>query len=193
MYPGSSSPSLSAQFSGMSVGRDRSASAAPSFSPASSSPVAPGGFSLAGQLPPGWEGRQDRTGRLYFVNHISKTTQWEDPRPLPPGWEMKYDEKVKRRYFIDHNSKATTWVDPRPPFMMPPSAKPIPLQFQANHNMNAIASATQAALASQEGMSSPAPSAADKKPAGDTELQWYKDVLQMALSDKTLTSDEDRL
>jgi hypothetical protein len=40
----------------------------------------------------GWEARQDRTGRLYFVDHVRKCTSWEDPRPLPPGWECKADE-----------------------------------------------------------------------------------------------------
>lgn len=34
-----------------------------------------------GDLPPNWERRFDsRTGWPYFVNHLTKTTQWEDPR-----------------------------------------------------------------------------------------------------------------
>lgn len=34
-----------------------------------------------GQLPEGWEKREDpTTGRHYFVNHVNRTTQWEDPR-----------------------------------------------------------------------------------------------------------------
>ncbi|XP_034946400.1 uncharacterized protein [Chelonus insularis] len=33
------------------------------------------------QLPPGWECRYDvRIGRSYFINHINRTTTWEDPR-----------------------------------------------------------------------------------------------------------------
>ncbi|RMC09397.1 hypothetical protein DUI87_14405 [Hirundo rustica rustica] len=32
-----------------------------------------------GPLPPGWEKRQDN-GRVYYVNHNTRTTQWEDPR-----------------------------------------------------------------------------------------------------------------
>uniref|UniRef100_A0A8C5NPC7 E3 ubiquitin-protein ligase n=1 Tax=Junco hyemalis TaxID=40217 RepID=A0A8C5NPC7_JUNHY len=71
-----------------------------------------------GPLPPGWEKRQDN-GRVYYVNHNTRTTQWEDPRtqgmiqepPLPPGWEMKYtNESV--RYFVDHNTRTTTFKDP---------------------------------------------------------------------------------
>ncbi|KAE8599162.1 hypothetical protein XENTR_v10017086 [Xenopus tropicalis] len=73
-----------------------------------------------GPLPPGWERRVDSTDRVYFVNHNTKTTQWEDPRtqglqnedPLPEGWEIRYTrEGVK--YFVDHNTKTTTFSDPR--------------------------------------------------------------------------------
>uniref|UniRef100_A0A4W5JVN4 E3 ubiquitin-protein ligase n=1 Tax=Hucho hucho TaxID=62062 RepID=A0A4W5JVN4_9TELE len=75
-----------------------------------------------GALPPGWEKRQDN-GRVYFVNHNTRTTQWEDPRtqgmiqepPLPPGWEMKYTTEGVR-YFVDHNSRTTSFKDPRPGF-----------------------------------------------------------------------------
>uniref|UniRef100_A0A8C7PWK9 E3 ubiquitin-protein ligase n=1 Tax=Oncorhynchus mykiss TaxID=8022 RepID=A0A8C7PWK9_ONCMY len=66
--------------------------------------------------------RQDN-GRVYFVNHNTRTTQWEDPRtqgmiqepPLPPGWEMKYTTEGVR-YFVDHNSRTTSFKDPRPGF-----------------------------------------------------------------------------
>ncbi|XP_075045216.1 NEDD4-like E3 ubiquitin-protein ligase WWP2 isoform X2 [Mixophyes fleayi] len=75
-----------------------------------------------GPLPNGWEKRQDN-GRVYYVNHNTRTTQWEDPRTqgmiqepaLPPGWEMKYTSEGIR-YFVDHNNRATTFKDPRPGF-----------------------------------------------------------------------------
>jgi hypothetical protein len=63
----------------------------------------------------------DNQGRSYFVNHLSKTTQWEDPRrmeihsfdiPLPNGFEMCYTREG-RVYFLDHNTKTTTFQDPR--------------------------------------------------------------------------------
>ncbi|CAG9771972.1 unnamed protein product [Ceutorhynchus assimilis] len=78
-----------------------------------------------GPLPSGWERRVQPEGRVYFVNHKNRTTQWEDPRtqgqeigdidelPLPPGWEIRYTEDNKR-YFVDHNTKTTTFDDPRP-------------------------------------------------------------------------------
>uniref|UniRef100_A0A3B3HLK6 NEDD4 E3 ubiquitin protein ligase a n=1 Tax=Oryzias latipes TaxID=8090 RepID=A0A3B3HLK6_ORYLA len=30
-------------------------------------------------LPPGWEERQDNLGRIYYVNHETRTTQWQRP------------------------------------------------------------------------------------------------------------------
>ncbi|KAJ0069455.1 hypothetical protein NL108_006047, partial [Boleophthalmus pectinirostris] len=86
----------------------------PSGAPVENDPLGP--------LPPGWEKRQDN-GRMYFVNHNTRTTQWDDPRtqglvkehPLPPGWEMKYTPEGVR-YFVDHNSRTTTFKDPRPGF-----------------------------------------------------------------------------
>jgi atrophin-1 interacting protein 5 (WW domain-containing E3 ubiquitin protein ligase 1) len=69
----------------------------------------------------GWQMMHDNQGRTYFVNHISKITQWEDPRcmdshifdiPLPNGFEMRYT-KQGQVYFVDHNTKTTTFRDPR--------------------------------------------------------------------------------
>ncbi|XP_077975149.1 NEDD4-like E3 ubiquitin-protein ligase WWP1 isoform X2 [Styela clava] len=74
-----------------------------------------------GAMPKGWEKRMDENGRVYFVNHNTRTTQWEDPRtqgmvneePLPPGWEIRFTPEGVR-YFVDHNKKETTFTDPRP-------------------------------------------------------------------------------
>lgn len=72
-------------------------------------------------LPEGWDRREDPNGRVYYVNHKNRTTQWEDPRtqgqtreePLPPGWEMrKTDAGVL--YYVDHNTRTTQFQDPRP-------------------------------------------------------------------------------
>lgn len=77
-----------------------------------------------GPLPAGWERRKQPEGRVYYVNHKNRTTQWEDPRtqgqetgidepPLPDGWEMRLTEDGVR-YFVDHNTRTTTFQDPRP-------------------------------------------------------------------------------
>ncbi len=70
-----------------------------------------------GSLPDGWEKRVEPNGRVYFVNHKNRTTQWEDPRtqgkqmgeePLPTGWEMRLTEDGVQ-YFVDHNTRTTTF------------------------------------------------------------------------------------
>nr|VZI44916.1 unnamed protein product [Spirometra erinaceieuropaei] len=71
-----------------------------------------------GPLPEGYERRRDPNGRVYYVNHITRTTQWEDPRqstaPLPDGWEMRYTSDGFP-FYVDHNTKTTTFKDPRHP------------------------------------------------------------------------------
>uniref|UniRef100_A0A8C6Q384 E3 ubiquitin-protein ligase n=1 Tax=Nothobranchius furzeri TaxID=105023 RepID=A0A8C6Q384_NOTFU len=73
-----------------------------------------------GPLPHGWEKRTDANGRVYFVHHPTRSTQWEDPRtqgllnekPLPEGWEMRFTVDGIP-YFVDHNRRTTTYIDPR--------------------------------------------------------------------------------
>ncbi|OXA62079.1 E3 ubiquitin-protein ligase Su(dx) [Folsomia candida] len=79
-----------------------------------------------GPLPDGWERRVRPDGRTYWINHVNKTTQWEDPRVmgtndsttssdgLPPGWEIRVTEDGVE-YFVDHNTRSTTFNDPREP------------------------------------------------------------------------------
>ncbi|XP_016056307.1 PREDICTED: NEDD4-like E3 ubiquitin-protein ligase WWP2 isoform X1 [Miniopterus natalensis] len=60
-------------------------------------------------LPAGWEQRELPNGRVYYVDHNTKTTTWE--RPLPPGWEKRTDPRG-RFYYVDHNTRTTTWQRP---------------------------------------------------------------------------------
>uniref|UniRef100_A0A672ZKX5 E3 ubiquitin-protein ligase n=1 Tax=Sphaeramia orbicularis TaxID=375764 RepID=A0A672ZKX5_9TELE len=79
-----------------------------------------GEFDPLGPLPLGWEKRTDSNGRVYFVHHPTRSTQWEDPRtqgllnekPLPEGWEMRFTVDGIP-YFVDHNRRTTTYIDPR--------------------------------------------------------------------------------
>ncbi|KRZ87044.1 NEDD4-like E3 ubiquitin-protein ligase WWP2 [Trichinella sp. T8] len=73
------------------------------------------------QLPEGWERRQDpASGRFYYLNHNTRTTQWEHPlqsnsllsEALPPGWDTGYTSEGIQ-FFIDHNTRTTTYNDPR--------------------------------------------------------------------------------
>nr|XP_055048530.1 NEDD4-like E3 ubiquitin-protein ligase WWP2 isoform X2 [Misgurnus anguillicaudatus] len=63
----------------------------------------------ADALPTGWEQRILPHGRVYYVDHNTKTTTWE--RPLPPGWEKRVDQRG-RFYYVDHNTRTTTWQRP---------------------------------------------------------------------------------
>jgi len=48
-----------------------------------------GGGDDLGPLPPGWEKATTPTGQIYFMNHITKTTQWEDPRKAINNQRLK--------------------------------------------------------------------------------------------------------
>ncbi|XP_071345799.1 NEDD4-like E3 ubiquitin-protein ligase WWP2 isoform X2 [Trachinotus anak] len=65
--------------------------------------------STTDSLPAGWEQRVLPHGRVYYVDHNTKTTTWE--RPLPPGWEKRVDQQG-RFYYVDHNTRTTTWQRP---------------------------------------------------------------------------------
>eukprot|EP00794_Sanderia_malayensis_P018717 gene18716-20606_t len=73
------------------------------------------------ELPVGWEMRTTDDGKIYYIDHNSRATQWEHPgtnkrkfvsEDLPFGWEKATDEDGKD-IFIDHVHKRTTYVDPR--------------------------------------------------------------------------------
>uniref|UniRef100_A0A8C7SIE5 E3 ubiquitin-protein ligase n=1 Tax=Oncorhynchus mykiss TaxID=8022 RepID=A0A8C7SIE5_ONCMY len=68
-----------------------------------------------------WERRVDDRGRIYYVDHNTRTTTWQRPTmesvlqnedPLPQGWEIRYTREGVR-YFVDHNTRTTTFSDPR--------------------------------------------------------------------------------
>jgi len=87
-------------------------------------------------LPPGWQSEKTSTGQVYFINHLTKTTTWDDPRqlynlpsnqneishelrlkisqsiPLPHNWEEARNANGDV-YFINHNNRTTCWEDPR--------------------------------------------------------------------------------
>ncbi|XP_015176025.1 PREDICTED: E3 ubiquitin-protein ligase Nedd-4 isoform X5 [Polistes dominula] len=54
-----------------------------------------------GPLPEGWEERVHRDGRIFFIDHNTRTTQWEDPRMSNPqiaGPAVPYSRDYKRKY-----------------------------------------------------------------------------------------------
>jgi protein yorkie len=97
-----------------------------------------------GPLPPGWEETHTQEGQKYYMNHITKSTQWEDPRitvsqlplhqnnqhvaqisggpggSLPHGWEQGTTPEGEI-YYIDHSTHRTQWHDPRIPQSQQPN------------------------------------------------------------------------
>jgi hypothetical protein len=72
-------------------------------------------------LPEGWERRMSKRGKIYYVDHNTRSTSWNlptastpsaDPEKLPPGWEMRHTPEG-RPYFVDHNNLTSTYDDPR--------------------------------------------------------------------------------
>ncbi|QQP54604.1 E3 ubiquitin-protein ligase, partial [Caligus rogercresseyi] len=54
-----------------------------------------------GPLPEGWEERVHTDGRIFFIDHNSRSTQWEDPRisnPTIAGPAVPYNRDYKRKY-----------------------------------------------------------------------------------------------
>ncbi|THD21695.1 E3 ubiquitin-protein ligase NEDD4 [Fasciola hepatica] len=67
---------------------------------------------IADPLPPGWDERVDQNGRVYYVDHVNKRTQWDRPSfSLPEGWEQRTDASG-RVYYVDHINHVTTWYHP---------------------------------------------------------------------------------
>ncbi|PVH79886.1 hypothetical protein DL98DRAFT_394882, partial [Cadophora sp. DSE1049] len=62
-----------------------------------------------------WTSAYDPDGRIFYMNHITKTSSWDRPRskptPLPSGWEERTtpDGKV---YYYQLTSQLTTWERP---------------------------------------------------------------------------------
>ncbi|XP_054887541.1 NEDD4-like E3 ubiquitin-protein ligase WWP2 isoform X2 [Poeciliopsis prolifica] len=112
--PSGRSPAANSSGSSPSPGQDAVGPAAP----AEPSPNAPSSAEQANSnttesttdsLPAGWEQRVLPHGRVYYVDHNTKTTTWE--RPLPAGWEKRVDQGG-RFYYVDHNTRTTTWQRP---------------------------------------------------------------------------------
>lgn len=109
----------------------RDESSAPSKPESHPSPTAPKddsrqqrSYSMPNSLPPGWETRWDHnTGRIYYVDHNTKTTQWEHPSskripPPPPShnrhsvprghnphMHMSHHHHHRRPHYSNHHHK----------------------------------------------------------------------------------------
>ncbi|RNA38788.1 WW domain-containing oxidoreductase, partial [Brachionus plicatilis] len=72
-------------------------------------------------LPEGWEERVTPYGKVYYANHVTRSTQWEHPvtgeqkilsGELPYGWERKVQEDGTI-VFVDQINNVSSYTDPR--------------------------------------------------------------------------------
>ena len=47
----------------------------------------------------------------YYIDHKIRTTTWESPETLPPGWETRRTDRG-HTYYVDHNTQTTAWQKP---------------------------------------------------------------------------------
>ncbi|XP_014468259.1 PREDICTED: E3 ubiquitin-protein ligase Nedd-4 isoform X1 [Dinoponera quadriceps] len=69
--------------------------------PIASSTMSRSDLDQLGPLPEGWEERVHTDGRIFFIDHNTRTTQWEDPRlsnPQIAGPAVPYSRDYKRKY-----------------------------------------------------------------------------------------------
>ncbi|KAJ8303308.1 hypothetical protein KUTeg_019704 [Tegillarca granosa] len=97
------------------------------------------------EFPAGWEERVTLEGKVFYVNHETKTTQWTHPTTgkkkivkgeLPYGWERKILEDGTVCY-IDHINQKTTYTDPRLAFAE--EVKDSPYDFRQRFDGNSRA------------------------------------------------------
>ncbi|XP_034110510.1 transcriptional coactivator yorkie isoform X1 [Drosophila albomicans] len=63
--------------------------------------------SQLGALPPGWEQAKTNDGQIYYLNHTTKTTQWEDPRIQFRQQQRAIAERTKPNADLIQNTKTS--------------------------------------------------------------------------------------
>ena len=100
--------------------------AGPSGRPSQAPPVE----TFSPSLPTGWEMKKDQTGRSFYINHTTKTSQWEPPvqkqqnaqtqapvqqqqnvDDLPPEWKTGKDQ-TGNQYYYNKELNVTQWSHP---------------------------------------------------------------------------------
>ncbi|XP_048448373.1 E3 ubiquitin-protein ligase SMURF2-like, partial [Rhincodon typus] len=84
-----------------------------------------------GPLPPGWEIRNTATGRVYFVDHNNRTTQFTDPRlSANLHFILKRDSNQGPNLHYQHTSRQNHLKEqqqqqplPAPPILLPDEAE----------------------------------------------------------------------
>ncbi|MBN3294049.1 ITCH ligase, partial [Polypterus senegalus] len=96
----------------------------------------------SGPLPPGWERRVDPMGRIYYVDHITRTTTWQRPTVESvrnyEQWQLqqKRTDSNGRVYFVHHPTRSTQWEDPRTQGLL--NEKPLPEGWEMRFTVDGI-------------------------------------------------------
>jgi len=164
-------------------------------------------------LPKGWEAKLDaKSGRMYFVDHKSKKTTWTDPRPMPYGFEARLDQKTGRSFYVNHNDKTTSWEDPRPPVKAGKSGKD-GADKEKEKEKEEVKEAEEEKPKEVKAEAKKAKDIPDfdihekdkdegnsiydrfnqKKEKRTRDLEWYKQVVKMAITDDLMTKEEVRV
>ncbi|XP_016971390.1 transcriptional coactivator yorkie isoform X1 [Drosophila rhopaloa] len=62
-----------------------------------------------GALPPGWEQAKTNDGQIYYLNHTTKSTQWEDPRiQYRQQQQILMAERIKQNDVLQTTKQTTT-------------------------------------------------------------------------------------
>ncbi|XP_019874371.1 uncharacterized protein LOC109602451 isoform X3 [Aethina tumida] len=86
-------------------------------------------------LPPGWECKVDaKSGKPYFVNHYTKTTTWDDPRPSRriqlQGTPRHFTNMSVEHIPLQHGSPVMGWKSQSPAFQKLGQYSPRSVPFQ---------------------------------------------------------------
>ncbi|XP_058838371.1 transcriptional coactivator yorkie isoform X1 [Topomyia yanbarensis] len=71
-----------------------------------------------GDLPPGWEQARTQDGRIYYINHNTRTTTWEDPRITAALQESQFQQQSSVETLFNTGSQtliSPTISSPTPP------------------------------------------------------------------------------
>jgi len=114
----------------------------PGYQPPATQSVEVSSFGLAQQLgsvplPEGWQGQQDQSGRLYFINHKTQMTTYDDPRgqqtqpqysspptyPPQQGYPTQQSYPQQQSQYPPQQATSGPYGQPAPMPMLFPSAQ----------------------------------------------------------------------
>ncbi|XP_067010638.1 transcriptional coactivator YAP1-A [Anabrus simplex] len=78
-----------------------------------------------GPLPPGWEQARTPEGQVYYLNHITRTTTWEDPRKTLAA-QVAQSQQTQPELITSVSATSHTSSSPQPQGTKPADLGPLP-------------------------------------------------------------------